>query len=104
METGKIYRNVEPVILYADLNSAFWDAGSDPINHYDGPLRCRQLSAWLKKPISFCESGKTFLVSNMEYWQNENYEDIMMAVEVLIDDRHGWIIRRDFSRLLEEVK
>jgi len=104
MKAGELYWNVEPVILYADLNSAIWDAGSVPADDYDGPLRCRQLSAFLKKPISFCESGKYFLVINTEYLQGDNFNDIMMAVEVLIDDQHGWIVKRDFSRLLAASK
>jgi len=100
MKAGELYWNVDPVILYPDRNSALWDAGSVPADDYDGPLRCRQLSTFLQKPIVFCESGKYFLVVNTGFIKNDKFD----AIEVLIDDRQGWIVKRDFSLLLAATK
>ncbi len=100
MKVGELYWNIEPVILYADLNSALWDAGSVHADVFDGPLRCRQLTAFLNKPIVFCESGKYFLVVNAGFMEGDEFD----AVEVLHDDRQGWIVKRDFIRLLAATK
>jgi hypothetical protein len=95
VKIGQLLWNIDPVLLYPDLDAAVFDSRSVPVDSLDGPHRCNQLSLFLKKPVTYCNQATFFLVVDTSY----NLGDMYDAIEVVAGDKKGWIVKRDFQFL-----
>jgi hypothetical protein len=95
VKIGQLYWNIEPVVLYPDLDTALRDRNSVPVSSLDGPLRCNKLSLFIKKPVNYCSEATFFLVVETSYKLGDAYD----VIEVIAGDKKGWIVKRDFQFL-----
>lgn len=95
MKAGELYWSIEPIALYADRSVAYWDYGSNPINRFDGPLRCQTLASFHKTPVYYLPEATFFLVVDTSYEIEEHF----CVIEVISGDKRGWIVKRDFQFL-----
>lgn len=96
MKVGELFWNDDLVMFYPDINSAIWDSESVPVDDLDGPLRCNQLSRFLKKKVTYLKKSTSLMILDMF----SSVEDPKcLAVQILAGKKKGWIIKRDFKFL-----
>ena len=95
MKVGELFWNDDLVMFYPDIHSAIWDSGSVPVDDLDGPLRCNQLSSFLKKNVTYLEKSTSLVILDIFLSEDPRCS----AIEVLAGNRKGWIIKRDFKFL-----
>ena len=96
IKVGELFLNDDLVMFYPDINSAIWDSGSVPVDDLDGPLRCNQLSRFLKKKVAYLKKSTSLIILDMF----SSVEDPKCsAVQVLAGKKKGWITKRDFKFL-----
>lgn len=85
IEIGSICRINELAMFYPDYASALFDFFSVQPDHLDVNRRCRELSRYLKKPISYLRAKSLIVILSKN---NDCYE-------VLCNDKKGWVNKRD---------
>ena len=96
MKVGELLWNDDLVMFYPDINSAIWDSQSVPVDDLDGPLRCNQLSRFLKKKVTYLKKSTSLMILDTFSSVEDPRCD---AVEVLAGNKKGWLIKRDFKFL-----
>jgi hypothetical protein len=96
MKVGELLWNDDLVMFYPDINSAIWDSQSVPVDVLDGPLRCNQLSRFLKKKVTYLKKSTSLMILDTFSSVEDPRCD---AVEVLAGNKKGWLIKRDFKFL-----
>jgi hypothetical protein len=96
MKVGELFWNDDLVMFYPDINSAIWDSQSVPVDDLDGPLRCNQLSRFLKKKVTYLKKSTSLMILDTFSSVEDPRCD---AVEVLAGNKKGWLIKRDFKFL-----
>ncbi len=82
MIIGKLIWNIDPITLYADLESACLTSDLVKI-------------ILVNEDFFNYEKPTFFLVINLLH----SFENGLDAIEVLVDDRTGWIIQDDFKHI-----
>jgi hypothetical protein len=92
LEIGKLYSCEEYyLLLYPDKDTASDSFARVVAGAKSAPADAAYLTSGLRKPVSYLEKSSPLLVLNTE----EKF------VEVLVGDRKGWIILKDWLNIKE---